>query len=240
MQYYSELELQGAMIAIAGLGQLSASQQRMCDDLLQALIPRNYPVDPETLDNVRREFWNRVFAKSWTTNKENKAPGQLPKRTNDEASLTIGTLNQDVPKNGSVPGYRRAGQSVLLKVSMKVGDRWEDVDASFFWVDQQGHRGSELSNASIDIEGDLTLEEASVEVGMHYDTNEKERVGGWNWDKVVYWGRLRLLNLALQLRVANTEDTSELKQVRLVEEHWLEKEELRKNFLVHEQLLRGD
>ncbi|KAI3549342.1 hypothetical protein CABS01_03576 [Colletotrichum abscissum] len=240
MQYYSELELQGAMIAIAGLGQLSASQQRMCDDLLQALIPRNYPVDPETLDNVRREFWNRVFAKGWTTNKENKAPGQLPKRTNDEASLTIGTLNQDVPKNGSVPGYRRAGQSVLLKVSMKVGDRWEDVDASFFWVDQQGHRGSELSNASIDIEGDLTLEEASVEVGMHYDTNEKERVGGWNWDKVVYWGRLRLLNLALQLRVANTEDTSELKQVRLVEEHWLEKEELRKNFLVHEQLLRGD
>ncbi|KAK1533055.1 uncharacterized protein CCOS01_05038 [Colletotrichum costaricense] len=240
MQYYSELELQGAMIAIAGLGQLSASQQRMCDDLLQALIPRNYPVDPETLDNVRREFWNRAFAKGWTTNKENKAPGQLPKRTNDEASLTIGTLNQDVPKNGSVPGYRRAGQSVLLKVSMKVGDRWEDVDASFFWVDQQGHRGSELSNASIDIEGDLTLEEASVEVGMHYDTNEKERVGGWNWDKVVYWGRLRLLNLALQLRVANTEDTSELKQVRLVEEHWLEKEELRKNFLVHEQLLRGD
>ncbi|KAK1473986.1 hypothetical protein CCUS01_05576 [Colletotrichum cuscutae] len=240
MQYYSQLELQGAMIAIAGLGQLSASQQRMCDDLLQALIPRNYPVDPETLDNVRREFWNRAFAKGWTTNKENKAPGQLPKRTNDEASLTIGTLNQDVPKNGSVPGYRRAGQSVLLKVSMKVGDRWEDVDASFFWVDQQGHRGSELSNASIDIEGDLTLEEASVEVGMHYDTNEKERVGGWNWDKVVYWGRLRLLNLALQLRVANTEDTSELKQVRLVEEHWLEKEELRKNFLVHEQLLRSD
>ncbi|KXH31920.1 hypothetical protein CSIM01_02472 [Colletotrichum simmondsii] len=240
MQYYSELELQGAMIAIAGLGQLSASQQRMCDDLLQALIPRNYPVDPETLDNVRREFWNRVFAKGWTTNKDNKAPGQLPKRTNDEASLTIGTLNQDVPKNGSVPGYRRAGQSVLLKVSMKVGDRWEDVDASFFWVDQQGHRGSELSNASIDIEGDLTLEEASVEVGMHYDTNEKERVGGWNWDKVVYWGRLRLLNLALQLTVTNTEDTSELKQVRLVEEHWLEKEELRKNFLVHEQLLRGD
>ncbi|EXF77759.1 hypothetical protein CFIO01_03080 [Colletotrichum fioriniae PJ7] len=240
MQYYSELETKGAMIAIVGLGQLSDSEQRMCDDLLQALIPRNYPIDPDTLDNVRHEFWNRIFAKDWTTNKENKAPGQLPKRTNDEASLTIGTLNQDVPKNGSVPGYRRAGQSVLLKVSMKVGDRWEDVDASFFWVDQQGHRGSELSNASIDIEGDLTLEEASVEVAMHYDTNEKERVGGWNWDKVVYWGRLRLLNLALQLRVTNTEDTSELKQVRLVEEHWLEKEELRKNFLVHEQLLRGD
>ncbi|OHE94728.1 hypothetical protein CORC01_09945 [Colletotrichum orchidophilum] len=228
------------MNSISDVSQLAPSVERMCDDLLKVLIHCNYPLDPDSLDQVRDKFWDRVFASGWTTNKDNMPPGQLRKRTNDEASLTIGTLNQDVAKKGSVPSHRRAGQSVLLKVSMKVGDNWEDVDASFFWVDQQGHRGSELSNASIDIEGDLTLDEAKAEVGMHYDINEKERVGGWNWDKVVHWGRYRLVNFAQQLRVPNTEDVSELKQIRLVEEHWLEKEELRQNFLNNEQLLRGD
>ncbi|KAK1969152.1 hypothetical protein LY78DRAFT_726624 [Colletotrichum sublineola] len=213
------------MAVISRLNQLTEDQMRMCDDLLAVLIQRNYPIDPPTLDQIRDEFWTRIFKSNWTTSNLNVAPIKLPKRTNDESALLIGTLNQNVPKNGSVPDYRRSDQPVLLKVSVKIDAQFDVAVASFFWVDQQGHRGSELSNASIDIEGDLTLEEAQVEVGLHYDINEKERVGGWNWSKVTYWGRARLINLAQGNITAATEDVEELKPVRLVQEHWMNTED---------------
>ncbi|KAK1978912.1 hypothetical protein LZ30DRAFT_727582 [Colletotrichum cereale] len=213
------------MAVISRLSQLTEDQTHMCDDLLTVLIQRNYPIDPPTLDQVRDEFWTRIFKTNWTTNNLNVAPVKLSKRTNDESALLIGTLNQNVPKNGSVPGYRRSDQPVLLKVSVKIDPQSDAAVASFFWVDQQGHRGSELSNASIDIEGDLTLDEAKVEVGLHYDINEKERVGGWNWFKVTYWGRARLINLAQGSITTAGEDVEELKPVRLVQEHWMRTEE---------------
>ncbi|KAK1992729.1 hypothetical protein LX36DRAFT_731729 [Colletotrichum falcatum] len=212
------------MTVISRLGQLTGDQTRMCDDLLTVLIQRNHPIDPPTLDQVRDELWARIFKSNWTTSSLNVAPVKLPKRTNDESALLIGTLNQNVPKNGSLPGYRRSDQPVLLKVSVKIDPQLDVAAASFFWVDQQGHRGSELSNASIDIEGDLTLDEAKVEVGLHYDANEKERVGGWNWSKVTYWGRARLINLAQGIISATGEDVEELKPVRLVQEHWMHME----------------
>ncbi|KAK2041528.1 hypothetical protein LZ31DRAFT_625519 [Colletotrichum somersetense] len=213
------------MAVISRLSQLTEEQKRMCDDLLTVLIQRNHPIDPPTLDQIREEFWARIFKSNWTTSSLNVAPIKLPKRTNDESALLIGTLNQNVPKNGSLPSYRRSDQPVLLKVSMKIDPQFDVPVASFFWVDQQGHRGSELSNASIDIEGDLTLDEAKVEVGLHYDTNEKERVGGWNWSKVTYWGRARLINIAQGNVTAAGEDVEELKPVRLVQEHWMHMED---------------
>ncbi|GJC78085.1 hypothetical protein ColLi_00923 [Colletotrichum liriopes] len=208
------------MAVISRLSQLTADQKHMCDDLLTVLIQRNYPIEPPTLDQIRDEFWTRVFASNWATSDAN-----LRKRTNDESALLIGTLNQNVPKNGNIPGYRRAGQPVLLKVSMKIDPHFDVAVASFFWVDQQGHRGSELSNASINIEGDLTLAEAKVEVGLHYDINEKDRVGGWNWSKITHWGRARLINMAQGSTAVAGEDVEELKPVRLVQEHWMHTEE---------------
>ncbi|GKT45717.1 uncharacterized protein ColSpa_05898 [Colletotrichum spaethianum] len=213
------------MAVISRLSQLTADQKRMCDDLLAVLIHRNHPIDSPTLDEVRDEFWTRVFTSNWTTSDPNIAPAQLRKRTNDESALIIGTLNQNVPKNGNIPGYRRAGQPVLLKVSMKIDPHLDVAVASFFWVDQQGHRGSELSNASIDIEGDLTLAEAKIEVGLHYDMNEKDRIGNWNWSKITHWGRARLINLAQGNTTLAGEDVEELKPVRLVQEHWMHTEE---------------
>ncbi|CCF45624.1 hypothetical protein CH063_03652 [Colletotrichum higginsianum] len=209
------------MAVISRLSQLTAHQKHMCDDLLTVLGCRNHPIEAPTIDQTRDEFWNRVFKSGWNTSKPNIAPAQLRKRTNDESALGIGMLNEDVPKNGTVPSYRRAGQPVLLKVSMKIDPQFDVAVASFFWVDQQGHRDSELSNAPIDIEGNLTLEEASIEVGLHYDTNEMERVGSWNWAKIVHWGRARLINLAQGKDIVADEDVEEVKRVRLVEEHWV-------------------
>ncbi|KZL86201.1 hypothetical protein CI238_03731 [Colletotrichum incanum] len=213
------------MAIISRLSQLTADQKHMCDDLLTVLIRCNYPIDPPTLNQVRDKFWTKVFTSGWTTSDPNIPPAQLRKRTNDESALLIGTLNQNVPKNGSIPGYRRAGQPVLLKVSMKIDPHFNVAVASFFWVDQQGHRGSELSNASIDIEGDLTLTEAKVEVGLHYDINEKDRVGSWNWSKITHWGRARLIELAQGNTAVGEEDMEELKPIRLVQEHWMHMEE---------------
>ncbi|TKW55416.1 hypothetical protein CTA1_9512 [Colletotrichum tanaceti] len=200
------------MAVISSLSQLTAHQKHMCDDLLTVLGCRNHPIEAPTIDQTRDEFWNRVFKSGWNTSKPNIAPAQLQKRTNEESALIIGTLSEDVPKNGTIPSYRRAGQPVLLKVSMKIDPQFDVAVASFFWVDQQGHRDSELSNAPIDIEGNLTLKEASIEVGLHYDANEMERVGSWNWAKIVHWGRARLINLAQGKPIVADEDVEEVKR----------------------------
>ncbi|WYZ46272.1 hypothetical protein EsH8_IX_000497 [Colletotrichum jinshuiense] len=230
------------MAVISRLSQLTDEQQRMCDDLLIVLIQRNYPLDPPTLDQIRDEFWTRVFMSGWNTDVANPSPPTLRKRTSNESALLIGTLNQDVPKNGTIPPHRRAGQPVSLKVSLKTAVDRGIIEASFFWIDQQGHRGSELSNASIDIEGGLTLAEAKVEVSLHYDINEKGRVGVWNWSKVTHWGRARLINLAHNnvqgeaqngLENATGEDMEELKQIRLVEEHWIQGGESAQVYVSH-------
>ncbi|OLN97523.1 hypothetical protein CCHL11_01047 [Colletotrichum chlorophyti] len=214
------------MAVISSLKQLTSAEKLMCDDILTVLIERNHPLDPPALDQVRQGFWDKMFGNNWTTDKPNPSPATLRKRTNDETGLYIGTLNQDVPKNGTVPAHRRAGQPVLLKASFPLG--CETV--SFFWVDQQGHRDKGLSTASIDIEGALTLDEAKAQVGHHYDANESERVGSWNWEKVIHWGRARLIRLARvrsggrgfgaigERRDEGGEDLEELQQLHLVEE----------------------
>ncbi|KAF4816670.1 hypothetical protein CGCSCA5_v006309 [Colletotrichum siamense] len=203
------------------------NQKKLCDDLLLVLVHKNYPknTDAPTMETIRRALWDRVFANGWNTEEANPAPGLLRKRTGEEAALYIGTLNEDVPirsKGNAIPEHRRARQPVLFKASFQFGGK-----LAFFWVDAQYQK---IPAESVDIDGDMSYEDIKGMVASHYDANELERVGGWNWEKVVYWARHRVTALALRSNrdvgiigvrpktlLDVHEDVDELQQVRLVE-----------------------
>lgn len=213
--------------------ELSAAQKKSCDDLLAALIQKSYPVDALTIDNIRQVLWQKVFADGWTTEAPNPGPGLLRKRTSEETALYIGTLNEDVPiksKGRAIPDYRRARHPVMFKASFQFGDK-----LAFFWVDAQFQK---IPAESVDVDGDLSYEDIKSMVASHYDTNEMDRVGGWNWAKVVHWARHRTTVLArrtnagvgvIGVRPAPLpdveEDLEEIQKVRLVEQYLREQED---------------
>ncbi|KAF6822525.1 hypothetical protein CPLU01_11954 [Colletotrichum plurivorum] len=56
------------LVVISSQGQLSDDGKKMCDDLIEEILNRDYPFPRElTVDDVRSEFWNLVFADGWTT-----------------------------------------------------------------------------------------------------------------------------------------------------------------------------
>ncbi|KAF6816959.1 hypothetical protein CSOJ01_02656 [Colletotrichum sojae] len=212
------------MAVISRLSDLSVQDRNVCDDLLATLIERNYPLDPPSMESLRAELWRKIFAGKWNTQQPNPAPSTLRKRDNDESGLYIGTLNQDVPikgkGRGSVPIHRRAGQPVMYKVSFQFNG-----DVHFTWIDQNGQP---ILPAFVDHDGGLSLQDVQDTVAQHYDANEFERVGSWNWDKVVHWGRARLAVLASRYQGVGVigqrqmpkpqEDLTELQQIRTVED----------------------
>ncbi|KAL0933254.1 uncharacterized protein CTRU02_212217 [Colletotrichum truncatum] len=204
------------MAVITCIANLTKEQKHMCDAILTTLMQRNYPLNAPTIDSLRADLWVKVFENGWTTKKANPAPASLPKRTNDESGVFVGTLNEDAPiktKGGAVPIHRRAGHPVMFKASFQANGQ-----LAFFWIDEQGQK---IPATSVDHDGDLSLEELKEIVADHYDSNELERVGKWNWTTVVYWCRARLLALCGQHQDDVQEDLSELQQIRLVEE-WLD------------------
>lgn len=211
------------MAVISRLSDLSENDRNVCDDLLAALIERNYPVDPPAIESLRAELWRKVFSGKWNTEQPNPAPSTLRKREHDESGLYIGTLNQDVPiksRSKVVPIHRRAGQPVMYKVSFQFNG-----DVHFTWIDQNGQP---ILPTYVDHDGGLSLQDVQDAVAQHYDANEFERVGNWNWDKVVHWGRARLVVLASRYHgvgvigqrqmPATQEDLTELQPIRSVED----------------------
>ncbi|KAH0421398.1 hypothetical protein CcaCcLH18_13445 [Colletotrichum camelliae] len=217
------------MAVFSRVTDLSRAQQKSCDDLLAVLIEKNHPTSPPALDTMRKTLWAKVFSGGWNTEAENPSPELLRKRTSEETALYIGTLNEDVPiksKGNLIPDYRRARQPVLFKASFQFGGK-----LAFFWVDAQYQK---LPADSVDIDGNMSYEDIKGMVASHYDTNEMDRVGGWNWEKVVQWARHRTTALARRTNVGVgvigvrpaplpdiREDPSELQQIRLVEEQML-------------------
>ncbi|KAJ3962224.1 hypothetical protein N0V92_001049 [Colletotrichum tropicale] len=221
------------MAVYSGPGDLSAKQKKSCDDLLTTLIEKGYPMNPPTMAATREALWQKVFADGWTTAAPNTAPAILRKRTSEETALYIGTLNEDVPiksKGSAIPAHRRARQPVMLKASFQYGGK-----LAFFWVDANFQK---IPEESVDIDGGLSFEDIKGMVASHYDTNEMDRVGGWNWNKVVHWARHRITAVARRVNMGVGvigsrpqplpevhEDIDELQRVRLIEEYMAEQEE---------------
>lgn len=221
------------MTVISRASDLSRAQKSICDDLMAALLQRNHhPVDPPTVASLRAKLWDGVFANNWTTESPNPGPGPLRKRTSEDTALYVGTLNEDVPiksKGNVVPEYRRARSPVQFKASFAF-----DGKLTFYWIDDEGQK---IPPGSVDIEGDLSYDEIKAMVAGHYDSNEMERIGDWNWAKVVHWGRARLTTVARSTTVGVGligrpqpvpdvhEDVDELQQIRLVEVHMKKEKE---------------
>ncbi|KAF9869589.1 hypothetical protein CkaCkLH20_12982 [Colletotrichum karsti] len=220
------------MAVITRVADLKAKKS-ICDDLLSALIERNYPAaDAPSITNIRAQLWVKVFANGWTTNSANPAPAPLRKRKIEETALYVGTLNEDVPiksKGKIVPEYRRARAPVQFKASFAFGGKLD-----FYWIDDEGQK---VPSESVDIEGDMSYEEIKGMVANYYDQNEMERVGEWNWAKAVHWARARITTIAVRTTSGVgvigrpqpvpdvQEDVSELQQVRLVEQYLKEQDE---------------
>ncbi|KAI8184646.1 hypothetical protein K4K53_006833 [Colletotrichum sp. SAR 10_77] len=209
------------------------AQQKLSDDLLAVLAQRNYQADPPTLQEMRKTLWEKVFSGGWSTEANNESPGLPRKRTSEETALYIGTLNEDVPiksKGNVVPDYRRARQPVMFKASFQFGGK-----LAFYWVDAHFQK---VPAESVDIDGNMSYADIKGMVASHYDANEVDRVGEWNWEKVVHWTRHRVTIVARRTNAGVgvigvrprplpdiEEDLGELQQIRLVEPCLREEEE---------------
>ncbi|KAK2777480.1 hypothetical protein CKAH01_12028 [Colletotrichum kahawae] len=217
------------MAAIARVADLSKAHLKLCDDLLGTLAQKNQSTN--NISEMRKALWEKVFSEGWTPETDNPGPGLLRKRTSEETALYVGTLNEDVPvrsKGNMIPDYRRARQPVMLKASFQFGGK-----LAFVWVDSNYQK---IPAESVDIDGDMSFEEVKGMVASHYDTNEVDRVGGYNWEKVTYWARHRIVTLAHRTNVGVgvigrpkplpdvQEDLDELQRVRLVEQYMREEE----------------
>ncbi|TDZ15701.1 hypothetical protein Cob_v011525 [Colletotrichum orbiculare MAFF 240422] len=198
--------------------QLISGYHKACDDLLESLILCNYHDNAPSVESLRPDLYDRVFASGWSTYKAVPEVGGLTKRKVEDTGLYLGTLNRDVAttaKGKGVPGHRRAGQQAMFKASFEYSGQ-----LNFYWVDTSGQK---LPTDAVDVEGDLTEEELEEMVGSHYDSSEVARVGGWNWSKVVGWARTRLVSLSQQGTVSTTvlqeENVSELVKVRTIAEY---------------------
>ncbi|CAI0641733.1 unnamed protein product [Colletotrichum noveboracense] len=213
------------MAVFSRIADLPKAQQKLSDDLLAVLAQRNYQADPPTLQEMRKTLWEKVFSGGWSTEANNESPGLPRKRTSEETALYIGTLNEDVPiksKGNVVPDYRRARQPVMFKASFQFGGK-----LAFYWVDAHFQK---VPAESVDIDGNMSYADIKGMVASHYDANEVDRVGEWNWEKVVHWTRHRVTIVARRTNAGVgvigvrprplpdiEEDLGELQQIRLVE-----------------------
>ncbi|KAI3559595.1 hypothetical protein CABS02_00570 [Colletotrichum abscissum] len=177
--------------AVSGARQLDDVGKRIFDSLIACVLIFNDPRPPnleltiggfkpmpEIDDSIRDNFWKRVFAGGWATDKPNvleprsNMQGEFPRRMIKHA--TVGELSDTIEYDETKSTY----QSTAILVAAKPDIQNDLVDFAYSY--QSGSVFSDYKAEAI----------------RAWDEAQMEWLGEWNYERATYAARRHLVDLA--------------------------------------------
>ncbi|KAK1507629.1 hypothetical protein CTAM01_02741 [Colletotrichum tamarilloi] len=197
--------------AVSGAHQLDDVGKRIFDSLIACVLIFNDPRPPnleltiggfrpmpEIDDSIRDNFWKRVFAGGWATDKPNvleprsNMQGEFPRRMIKHA--IVGELSDTIEYDETKSTY----QSTAILVAAKPDIQNDLVDFAYSY--QSGSVFSDCEKRPIFKEDSMNqpsrVLKDKAEAIRAWDEAQMEWLGEWNYERATYAARRHLVDLA--------------------------------------------
>ncbi|KAK1635071.1 hypothetical protein BDP81DRAFT_395540 [Colletotrichum phormii] len=200
---------------ISGVHQLNDSGKRMCDSLIALVLLYNDPrrtkteetidgliTKPEIHDTIRDNFWKRVFADGWATDKPNvlkptsnmDAGGKLPKRMVEH--VIVGELSDTIDYDETKATYQRTEILMAAKPEPEFNSDFVDFVYSY----QSGSVFSTCKKRPVFKKDAMNqpsqIRNEKVKAIWVWDRAQMQWLGEWNYERATYVARRYLVGVA--------------------------------------------